>query len=447
MVKKFLFDTWYGALVVLAVASAILLGFAVVDGVLGVRNNIVWNVLSASAFFAWIAAGLTLFVTIGVSLGRRRWLRSLLQALLGVMLLVGSFFAVAMACVLGTFFGPSEDHFADELAVPAELEADIVVPGDRVGSPFDSANVYDDDFARAVFVALRKEGGDNPTVTCDLSALSELVHSRRDALMAYLARHPGWWLHEDCGRLCATRRWRNKGVWNHPLHGNYSGNTTKHDFAQDFDVWQKTTYFQTRTTIGFPFSPFGHERGAERGPISTARADVTKGNLDSFRSNVCFGDKDFCVEVIEESPARERRITNAVLAFLKDEFQSLTNLPPDAVVRGSDEFTLRNGMQPGIYNLTLRINPGEPGLVYLKAFEATKGTRLSEGRLKGASNERIGWSNDPEEKFLYENEFTIYEGDWGKPYAARIEVWFCPDSGRTERKLMERVCKIEGWMR
>ena len=265
--------------------------------------------------------------------------------------------------------------------------------------------------------------------------------------MAYLARHPGWWLHEDCGRLCATRRWRNKGIWNHPLHGNYSGNTTKHDFAQDFDVWQKTTYFQTRTTIGFPFSPFGRDRGAESGPISTASADVAKGNLESFRSGVRFGDKDFCVEVIEESPARERRITNAVLAFLKDEFQSLTNLPPDAVVRGSDEFTLRNGMQPGIYNLTLRINPGEPGLVYLKAFEATKGTRLSEGRLKGASNERIGWSNDPEEKFLYENEFTIYEGDWGKPYAARIEVWFRPDSGQPERKLMERVCKIEGWMR
>ena len=50
-------------------------------------------------------------------------------------------------------------------------------------------------------------------------------------------------------------------------------------------------------------------------------------------------------------------------------------------------------------------------------------------------------------KFNYENEFKIYEGDWGKPYAARIEVWFCPDFGRTERKLMERVCKIEGWMR
>ena len=51
------------------------------------------------------------------------------------------------------------------------------------------------------------------------------------------------------------------------------------------------------------------------------------------------------------------------------------------------------------------------------------------------------------EKFLYENGFTIYEGDWGKPYAARIEVWFRPDSGQPERKLLERTCKIEGWQR
>lgn len=50
-------------------------------------------------------------------------------------------------------------------------------------------------------------------------------------------------------------------------------------------------------------------------------------------------------------------------------------------------------------------------------------------------------------KIRYENEFTIYEGDWGKPYAARIEVWFRPDSGKPERKLMERVCKIKGWQR
>lgn len=37
--------------------------------------------------------------------------------------------------------------------------------------------------------------------------------------------------------------------------------------------------------------------------------------------------------------------------------------------------------------------------------------------------------------------------DWGKPYAARFEVWFKPDSGKAERRLAERIFRIEGWQR
>ena len=107
----------------------------------------------------------------------------------------------------------------------------------------------------------------------------------------------------------------------------------------------------------------------------------------------------------------------------------------------ADSLTIPPEMEAGL------VVPGEPGMTYLRAFEATKGTPLSESGLKEDSNERIGWSDEPEEKFLYENEFMIHEGDWGKPYAARIEVWFRPDSGKPERKLLERICKIEGWQR
>ena len=52
-----------------------------------------------------------------------------------------------------------------------------------------------------------------------------------------------------------------------------------------------------------------------------------------------------------------------------------------------------------------------------------------------------------EEKFFAGTEFTIYEGNWEQYYAARIEAWFKPDSGGPERKLTERIFKIEGWMR
>ena len=95
----------------------------------------------------------------------------------------------------------------------------------------------------------------------------------------------------------------------------------------------------------------------------------------------------------------------------------------------------------------VKVNPGEPGEVYLKAYEVTKGTRLSEGRLGERTRGYVGWSDDPEEKFSVGSEFTIYEGDWEKYYAARIELWFVPANGGKERKLTERVFKVEGWMR
>lgn len=453
--KKFLFDTWYGAFSVLCGTSALL--YVVVDfgglipfdmsGEVGdyVRLTVLALVLiSAVIFFiAWI-----------VSLANRRWKRAFLQAVLGMawtacaVFVFGFLFILAMA-----MSGPSTDHFADNLTIPPNVAANIIEPASACeGSlPFITADVYDDDFAKSVFSSLAKDGGDDATVTCDLSALASLVHGRRDELMAYLARHPGWWLHEDRGRLCATRRMRVKGIWNHPLHGYFSGYSRSQRQDEEFGAYDKSTRFQMRTTLGFPFSPFSPDKAAQHQVTSTVKADLREwggstSSSQNFTSSISFGDKDFCLEVFEQSTARERRITNAALSFLKAEFAAF-KLPSDAALRGQEEFTLRDGMQPGIYNLTMRLNPGEPGVTYLRAYEVTQGTRLSEGRLYGSSNERIGWSQDSAEKFLYENEFTIYEGDWGKPYAARIEVWFRPDSGKPERKLTERVCKIEGWQR
>jgi hypothetical protein len=57
------------------------------------------------------------------------------------------------------------------------------------------------------------------------------------------------------------------------------------------------------------------------------------------------------------------------------------------------------------------------------------------------------WSSDAAERFWAKESVTIFEGDWGEPYAARFEVWFDPDSGQADRKLAQRVYKIEGWQR
>ncbi|NCD23304.1 MAG: hypothetical protein EOL90_10250 [Spartobacteria bacterium] len=163
------------------------------------------------------------------------------------------------------------------------------------------------------------------------------------------------------------------------------------------------------------------------------------------------------MEIFEQSQAKERRLTKAALEQIEAELTPLAAqptektlracLPADSLRIGDPALELRNSFQPGLYDAYVWINPGEPGMVYLKAYEATQGTPLSANRLKESSNEWVGWSENPEELFLSNTHFSIYEGDWGKPYAARFEVWFVPDSGAPERKLLEKVFKIEGWQR
>lgn len=111
------------------------------------------------------------------------------------------------------------------------------------------------------------------------------------------------------------------------------------------------------------------------------------------------------------------------------------------------ELQLYNSFQPGLYEYDFWTGRIDSGTVYLKAFEITKGIPLSTDRLPGRSELRIGNPTDSIQKFSSSNHFTIYEGDWGQPYAARFEVWFRPDNGDKERKLAEKNYVIEGWMR
>ncbi len=113
----------------------------------------------------------------------------------------------------------------------------------------------------------------------------------------------------------------------------------------------------------------------------------------------------------------------------------------------NDTFELRCRFQGGLFSAEAFVNPGEPGTLHLRAFEMTKGSPLSVKTLWAASERNARWSHNPSEKFLYEvPKITIYEGDWGQYYLARFEVWFVPESGG-ERKLIEKVFKIDGWTR
>lgn len=111
------------------------------------------------------------------------------------------------------------------------------------------------------------------------------------------------------------------------------------------------------------------------------------------------------------------------------------------------DFQLYNSFQPGLYEYDFWVPQIEPGTIYLKAYEVTQEYALSTDRLPKHSAIAIDNPTEKIVKFSTTSHFTIYEGDWGKPYAARFEVWFKPENGSPERKLMSKIYKVEGWMR
>ena len=151
------------------------------------------------------------------------------------------------------------------------------------------------------------------------------------------------------------------------------------------------------------------------------------------------------------------------MLFRSDNLKIPTNIPinipidldfnehrPDSLTNSKktiSDFQLYNSFQPGLYEYDFWTGKIESGTIYLKAFEITQDYALSTDRLPQRSSIKISNPTDSIMRFGTTSHFTIYEGDWGKPYAARFEVWYKPDNGGKEQRLFTKNYKIEGWMR
>lgn len=105
-----------------------------------------------------------------------------------------------------------------------------------------------------------------------------------------------------------------------------------------------------------------------------------------------------------------------------------------------------NDSQGGMYKYDFYYGSLGPGEVFLRCYEVSSNIPLSEDRLIEESRVSVS----PQKQFgkvVNKQSFTIYEGDWDDYYAARIEVWFKDTETNQESKLMEKVYRVEGWMR
>jgi hypothetical protein len=394
--------------------------------------------LSISCFGILLAGVWNLF--------RKRWAKGVANLALLLVCSFASFSWVALL-MLESVSGPNEDGFTDNLYIPSNVE--VAEPLDElVAEP----GGEEDTFQQSLLASLSSAGNDDPTLTADVSTLLELHRNAPSTLVRFLATSPSWRVFREHGDLFATRRWMIGPKWRYNLHGFY--------MRHDIGAWLqgRIPNFQFRLTIGLSGNPQARMLlNATRMDAGQTRSLKLSTGNQMHESRCVINAEDLIIEIFEQSEVRERKLTKAALSHVEKELRQLTKhpdwttirsiLPADSIRNGDSIFELRNSLQPGIYDSEIWINPGEPGMLYLRAFEVTKGTPLSVKSLKEKSNEWTGWSDNPKELFFSNTNFTIYEGDWGNPYAARFEIWFCPDSGEDDRKLMERIFKIEGWQR
>lgn len=291
-------------------------------------------------------------------------------------------------------------------------------------------------------------------VRTDLDVLNRFTGAKRALLLRHLASSAKWFVTEERGKLLAYRRFvMPDGRWKISLNGFYTPN--------DLGLWEHAPY-QCRIVMGLdgpvlsgPWREDLTESSVGSGPLTLQVYDQP-----SWKSYLVLKSQGPALEIYEESPAQARGFTHMALTQIHGELTRLWNsataqqqgfdpalLPPGSTRKGQPSLEVANGMQGGIYDVFAWINPGEAGRVRLKVFETAHNQPLSADRLGPRSLEYVGWSQNPQQLFLYNTHITVYEGDWGDFYPARFELWFEPASGRPARKLLERVFRIEGWQR
>ena len=409
-----------------------------------------WSSFSLLANFAELLFGLSVFGVLAsgiTQLIRRQWRGGIINLILFPVL---SFITSASIFVIYASFGPSEDNFGKDIIIPTDMVLENPLP-ETCATNAPAHDVLGDQL-RAAFSVSNQTAATVPT---DLNCLNRFRGPDRNLLLRHLASSARWRLTEERGKLYAYRRFPLDGMWRCSLNGYYG--------VYDFDHWSNIHY-QFRILLGIdgPVMAEPWRKNLTSARVGTApvvfRAIEDKKHNQGIESYFVLESTGAALEVFEQSQQFGRPFTSLAVTQVQNELDAVLAsararehgfdealLPPESIQRGAPEIHLVG--QGGIYQVYARVNPGAAGRVYLKVFEATRNTRLSADRITERSREYTGWSADPQEQFFFNTEITVYEGDWDVYYPARFELWFVPQDGGAEHKLVEKIFKIEGWQR
>lgn len=141
---------------------------------------------------------------------------------------------------------------------------------------------------------------------------------------------------------------------------------------------------------------------------------------------------------------REHPIPNTLMCGKPVPYGACDTIPVDSSAAAA--LVVYADFQGGMYRYDFYASDLPSGTLWLRCFEATENIPLSPDRIERRTMIRIP-AHTGFRQLCRRSPFTVYEGIWGEYYAVRVEVWFRPDGGDKECRLIGKVYKMDGWMR
>jgi hypothetical protein len=151
--------------------------------------------------------------------------------------------------------------------------------------------------------------------------------------------------------------------------------------------------------------------------------------------------QDVWIEVLEWSKDETRSGTRQAIENVVAELAKVVAMPtdvdtgefwrsvfPSGGVAESASLVVERQAYYEAYKIHGFINPGEPGVVMVRAFEASTGQELGEVAASLYRTEYVGWSKDKSVFFPF--ECFYHAPDTGTEELVRFEAWFYPRGGR-----------------
>jgi hypothetical protein len=287
------------------------------------------------------------------------------------------------------------------------------------------------------------------------AVLDRFQGSRKALLERYLASSAAWQVTDEDGRRVALRRLFRGGHWQTELNMYFTEPDPNSTFAPQAQSSHRTRIFLDGAAQTPDLIRHDHAEARVGAPSVEVPLVFNHYEVGHYQSRLWIRGTDMALDIDEGSDTMPRDLTRARLSEICTELNRLDSqesslgidgLLPEGSIAPSESFSVEDDGQPGIYQAVGYVNPSQQGFVYVRAFDARSGSRLSKTETR-KKREYTGWSSVSSRHYYFRVQFFIDEGDWQHMYPARFELWFHPDDGSPERRLMAKERSINGWER